>query len=160
MTVVAEWFYPGGGVGDSVAERMEVGKLWMAVVLLEHVMLGSVAVVRHAVPAEPGWLERARIRRKLYITNVVDVSLRELFEDIDEDGSNCLDRAEVAVLCERLGRRFDDDAALDKIVAEMTTGTRSPDTSSVTLEAFEGWWKRTMEPGGRATATRTTPNAM
>ena len=146
MTVVAEWFYPGGAVGDSVAERMEVGKLWMAVVLLEHVMLGSVAVVRRAVPAEPGWLESARLRRKLYIEKVVDVSLKELFDEIDEDGSGTLDKGEVAVLCQRLGKHFsvEDDAALTEIMTEMTFGSENRD--SVQLRQFEAWWRRAMEP--------------
>lgn len=146
MTVVAEWFYPGGGVGDSVAERMEVGKLWMAVVLLEHVMLGSVVVVRRAVPAEPGWLESARLRRQLYISKVVDVSLKDLFAEIDEDGSGYLDKSEVAVLVKRLGKRFagDDDSALTAIMAEMTFGSETRD--AVQLGQFEAWWRRTMEP--------------
>lgn len=146
MTVVAEWFYPGGGVGDSVAERMEVGKLWMAVVLLEHVMLGSVVVVRRAVPAEPGWLESARLRRQLYISKVVDVSLKDLFAEIDEDGSGYLDKSEVAVLVKRLGKRFagDDDSALTAIMAEMTFESETRD--AVQLGQFEAWWRRTMEP--------------
>lgn len=146
MTVVAEWFYPGGAVGDSVAERMEVGKLWMAVVLLEHVMLGSVAVVRRAVPAEPGWLESARLRRNLYVEKVVDASLKELFHEIDEDGSGTLEKDEVAVLCQRLGKHFSvhDDAALNGVMAEMTFGSDNRDV--VQLGQFEAWWRRAMEP--------------
>jgi len=145
MTVVAEWFYPGGGVGHSVAERMEIGKLWMAVVLLEHVMLSSVAIVRRAVPAEPGWLEDAKLRQKLYISKVVTVSVKQLFEEIDLDASGSLDKSEVAVLCERLGKRFNDGdgPTLDEIMGEMTTESQS---STVRLEEFEAWWKRTMGP--------------
>ena len=157
MTVVAEWFYPGGAVGDSVAERMEVGKIWMAVVLLEHVMLGSVAVVRRAVPAEPAWLESARLRRKLYIEKVVDVSLKELFDEIDEDGSGALDKHEVAVLCQRLGKHFsvDDNAALTGIMAEMTLGSETRDL--VQLSQFEAWWRRTMEPSEHTPRTTSEP---
>ena len=114
--------------------------------LLEHVMLGSVAVVRRAVPAEPGWLESARLRRKLYIEKVVDVSLKELFDEIDEDGSGTLDKGEVAVLCQRLGKHFsvEDDAALTEIMTEMTFGSENRD--SVQLRQFEAWWRRAMEP--------------
>ena len=145
MTVVAEWVEPGAAVGDSVAERMQVGNLWMAVVLLAHVMLGSVVLVRRAVPAEPGWLESARLRRKLYISKVVDVSLKALFEEIDEDKSGRLDQHEVSVLCKRLGKGFDGDngTALTNIMKEMTG---SETRHLVELEEFEAWWKRTMEP--------------
>ena len=144
MTVVAEWFYPGGGVGESVAERMQVGKLWVCVVVIEHAMVAGVVAIRAVVPAEPLWLEGARLRRRLYIERVVEVDVEAMFAEIDEDGSGALDAEELCVLCQRLSG---DGAAPgggtpEELMAQMTGGAGA----TVALEQFKRWWRSEMEP--------------
>ena len=63
--------------------------------------------------------------------------VRELFDEIDEDGGGSLDRGEVRELLEKLGLEVD-DAKVDEVMLEMDADGEG----SVELQEFLWWWKR------------------
>ena len=67
--------------------------------------------------------------------DMVDVEMRQLFREIDEDGSGTLDKPEVRQLVARLGKRLT-DVQLQRAMEEM-----DPDGSGdVDFEEFKEWW--------------------
>eukprot|EP01043_Picozoa_sp_COSAG02_P008344 COSAG02_NODE_265_length_26599_cov_13.943698_9_plen_1428_part_00 len=67
---------------------------------------------------------------------MVDVEMKQLFREIDDDGSGTLDKAEIRQLVARLGKRLT-DVQLQQAMDEM-----DPDGSGdVDFEEFQEWWK-------------------
>ena len=64
--------------------------------------------------------------------------VRELFLVLDVDGSNSLERSEVAELTRHLGKRLD-DAGLDAAMAEMDRDG----SGGVEFDEFLTWWEET-----------------
>ena len=65
-----------------------------------------------------------------------DDDVRELFTEIDEDGSGALDSEEVKQLLVKLGIEKVDENSLQDVFSKM-----DPDgDGEVTLDEFLGWW--------------------
>ena len=66
-----------------------------------------------------------------------EAKLREMFEELDEDGSGSLDHGEVAKLAERLGRPPMDEETLEKAMAMMD----EDGNGTIDFLEFLAWWR-------------------
>jgi Ca2+-binding EF-hand superfamily protein len=144
---------------EGIGNRVRIPELWVYCLLMEHGVLMLRVALQTLSPDHPRWVEEAKDTLDWTVARMENESAggrtpgtdmghefkqqskeerkdtRELFDQLDVDGSGSLDREEIRELCQSCGFNLK-DADLDKQMREMDADA----DGTIIFDEFQDWW--------------------